>query len=178
MGKLLVTHVDMSLVQRCRSLLSKMFNLAEKWGLIPQNSSPVKFTSKYIESSKERYVSEAKIDLLSKQLTLEELERPYHIAAQSCHAARRRFVIKPIRGQAYAEWLHSLPGRRCLHRREGRILGEICGGGFNQSAQRDLLHEASAGSQRQVGQVYRCSRKGNFGNAGRTGNRRARKAMG
>ncbi len=81
MGKLLVTDVDISLVQRCRSLLSKMFNLAVEWGLIPQNSDPVKFTSKYIESSKERYLPEAQIDLLGKQITLEELERPHHIAA-------------------------------------------------------------------------------------------------
>jgi integrase len=66
---------------RCRSLLSKMFNLAEKWGMIAQNSNPVKHSPKYKENQKERYLTQKEMDALGQQLALEQTARPYHVAA-------------------------------------------------------------------------------------------------
>jgi integrase len=66
---------------RCRSLLSKMFNLAERWELMPQNSNPVSHSAKYKENQKERYLSKEEMDALGQQLSLEQAARPYHVAA-------------------------------------------------------------------------------------------------
>lgn len=43
---------------RCRALLSKMFNLAEQWQIIPLNSNPVRHSINYKENSLERYLSD------------------------------------------------------------------------------------------------------------------------
>ena len=40
---------------RCLALLSKMFNLAERWGVRPDNTNPVRHVGKYAESKKERF---------------------------------------------------------------------------------------------------------------------------
>lgn len=42
---------------RCLTLLSKMFNLAEDWGLRPQNSNPVRRIKRYREQRCERFLS-------------------------------------------------------------------------------------------------------------------------
>lgn len=46
---------------RCLSLLSKMFNLAELWGYRTQNSNPVRGISKFKENQKERFLTEAEL---------------------------------------------------------------------------------------------------------------------
>jgi integrase len=66
---------------RCRSLLSKMFSLAEKWGLIAQNTNPVRHTPKYKENTKERYLSKEEMDALGAKLNREQADKPYHVAA-------------------------------------------------------------------------------------------------
>jgi integrase len=48
---------------RCKSILSKAFSLAELWGYRPKNSNPCRGIQKYPEKKKERF------------LTAEELER-------------------------------------------------------------------------------------------------------
>ena len=69
---------------RCRSLLSKMFNLAEKWGERPQHSNPVKHASKFEEQPSERYLTSEEMSRLGEALTREEKSDPdavYWVAA-------------------------------------------------------------------------------------------------
>ena len=42
---------------RCLSLLSKMFNLAERWGVRPDGTNPVRHVERYREEKKERFLS-------------------------------------------------------------------------------------------------------------------------
>ena len=53
---------------RTVALLSKMFNLAEKWGLRPLNSNPCKHVTKYREQRKHRDLSELELARLAKTL--------------------------------------------------------------------------------------------------------------
>ena len=57
---------------RVRSTLSKMFNLAEKWGLRPNNSNPVQNIDKYPEKPRERFLSEEEVERLFHVLQEEE----------------------------------------------------------------------------------------------------------
>ena len=69
---------------RCLALLSKMFNLAELWGLRPDNSNPVRHVEKYPESRKERFLSAEEFDRLAKvleKLEMGDRENPFVIAA-------------------------------------------------------------------------------------------------
>ena len=53
---------------RCLALLSKMFNLAEKWGYRPDSSNPVRHVEKYPERKLERYLSDLELAALGKAL--------------------------------------------------------------------------------------------------------------
>jgi integrase len=53
---------------RILRILSKMFNLAEDWGLRPANSNPVKGITRYKEEGRERYLSNQEILCLGKAL--------------------------------------------------------------------------------------------------------------
>src|SRR5262245_20391539 len=69
---------------RCLALLSKMFNLAERWGVRPDNTNPVRHVGKYSESKKERYLSPDEFERLAKTLLEAEKEgseNPFAIAA-------------------------------------------------------------------------------------------------
>jgi integrase len=69
---------------RCLALLSKMFNLAERWSLRPRNSNPVRHVEKYQEGKKERYLSAVEFERLANVLSKrqrEETEGPYAVAA-------------------------------------------------------------------------------------------------
>lgn len=67
---------------RCLSLLSKMFNLAEEWELRPQNSNPVKGVTRFQERKIERFLSKAELASLGAALRAsEEIESPHAIAA-------------------------------------------------------------------------------------------------
>src|SRR5262249_33900185 len=46
---------------RCLSLLSKMFNLAEAWGLRPEHSNPVRHIDRYPERKMQRFLSFAEL---------------------------------------------------------------------------------------------------------------------
>ncbi len=56
---------------RCLALLSKIFNLAELWGLRPSASNPVRHVAKYPERKRERFLSE--VDLAVVADALDEL---------------------------------------------------------------------------------------------------------
>ena len=55
------------------AVLSKMFNLAEAWGLPPENSNPCRLVKRYPETGRERFLSEDELARLG--ATLDEAER-------------------------------------------------------------------------------------------------------
>ena len=55
---------------RCLTLLSKMFNLAELWGWRPEHSNPVRHIEKYKEVRRERYLSAEEFARLGDALAL------------------------------------------------------------------------------------------------------------
>ena len=69
---------------RCLSLLSKMFNLAEVWAWRPEGSNPVRHIEKYKEDRRERYLSADEFARLGDALTsalAENAETPFAVAA-------------------------------------------------------------------------------------------------
>ena len=69
---------------RALGVLSKIFNLAEEWGLRPDGSNPCRHVKKYKEEKRERYLSSNELSLLGKTLRKceeESIESPYVIAA-------------------------------------------------------------------------------------------------
>ena len=70
---------------RCLALLSKMFNLAEKWGLRPDGSNPTRHVDKFRERKIERYLSEA------------ELARLGAVLAEAEAAGENRYAIAAVR---------------------------------------------------------------------------------
>ena len=69
---------------RCLEILSKMFNLAELWGLRPDGSNPRKHIKKYREEKRERFLSAAELRRVGevlREMETEGLELPSAIAA-------------------------------------------------------------------------------------------------
>ncbi len=69
---------------RVLAVLSKMFNLAERWGLRPDGSNPVRHVDRFRERKRERFLSETELARLGKTLAEAEAagtERPPTIAA-------------------------------------------------------------------------------------------------
>jgi integrase len=69
---------------RTLGVLSKMFNLAEIWGLRPDGSNPCRHVPKYREHKRERYLSQVELQRLGNVLADAELngtETPHVIAA-------------------------------------------------------------------------------------------------
>lgn len=59
---------------RVLALLSKMFNLAEKWGLIPDGQNPCRHVERFKESSRERFLSKEELTTLAGVLNQQEVE--------------------------------------------------------------------------------------------------------
>jgi len=69
---------------RTLGVLSKMFNLAEVWGLRPDGSNPCRHVPKYREHKRERYLSQVELQRLGQVLAEAERdgsETPHMIAA-------------------------------------------------------------------------------------------------
>jgi integrase len=69
---------------RCLSLLSKMFNLAEQWNLRPQGTNPVHGITRYRERQMQRFLSEAELHRVGdalREADSAQLESPYALAA-------------------------------------------------------------------------------------------------
>lgn len=60
---------------RVLSLLSKMFNLAERWGMRPDGTNPCRHVEKYKENKRERYLSGDELTRLGEVLAAVERER-------------------------------------------------------------------------------------------------------
>jgi integrase len=66
---------------RTLALLSKMFNLAERWGLRPQGANPCRWIDRYPEKRRERFLSSAEIARLGAVLNEEEAKDPFIVLA-------------------------------------------------------------------------------------------------
>ena len=60
---------------RTVALLSKMMNLAEKWGIRPDNTNPCRHVERYREQKRQRFLSAAELAELGKVLAAVERER-------------------------------------------------------------------------------------------------------
>ena len=56
-------------------MLSKMFNLAEVWGLRPDGSNPCRHVKKYKEEKRERFLSDEEYKRLGEALRKAEVEK-------------------------------------------------------------------------------------------------------
>lgn len=65
---------------RVLAVLSKMFNLAERWGLRPDGSNPCRHVEKFAERKRERMLSPAELARLGDALTAHD-GSPYAVAA-------------------------------------------------------------------------------------------------
>ena len=79
---------------RTVALLSKMFNLAEKWGLRPDGSNPCRHVEKYPERKRRRFLSDEELARLG--ATLEAAEREA-VELPSIVAALRLLVLTGAR---------------------------------------------------------------------------------
>ncbi len=76
-----VAHLHHSMRQkpisanRCLALLSKMFNLAEKWDLRPDGTNPARHIERFRENRRERFLSNEELANLGKTLAEAETER-------------------------------------------------------------------------------------------------------
>jgi len=69
---------------RCMEIISKMFSLAEMWGLRPDGSNPRKHIKKYPEEKRERFLSAAELRRVGevlREMEEEGVELPAGIAA-------------------------------------------------------------------------------------------------
>lgn len=69
---------------RCLSLLSKMFNLAEQWGLRAQGTNPVRGITRYRERRMQRFLQASELQRLGeaiREVDHAQLESPYALAA-------------------------------------------------------------------------------------------------
>jgi integrase len=69
---------------RTIEVISKMFNLAEEWGLRPANSNPRRGLKKYPETKRERFLSDAELQRIGEvlaEMEAERVEMPSAIAA-------------------------------------------------------------------------------------------------
>lgn len=69
---------------RCLEIISKMFNLAEMWGLRPDGTNPRKHIKKYPEEKRERFLSPSELKRIGevfRDMEAETVELPSAIAA-------------------------------------------------------------------------------------------------
>jgi integrase len=79
---------------RCLEIISKMFSLAEMWGLRPDGSNPRKHIKKYAEEKRERFLSPAELKRVGEVLREMESEG---IELASAVAATRLLILTGCR---------------------------------------------------------------------------------
>ena len=65
-------------------MMSKMFNLAEVWGLRPDNTNPCRHVKKYKENKRERYLTQEETKRLGDTLRRMEQEDSESLPAIFC----------------------------------------------------------------------------------------------
>ena len=96
---------------RCLEVISKMFSLAEMWGLRPDGSNPRKHIKKYVEEKRERFLSPAELKRVGEVLREMESEG---IELPSAIAATRLLILTGCRLNEIMtlQWEHvDLPGK-------------------------------------------------------------------
>jgi integrase len=96
---------------RCLEIISKIFNLAEMWGLRPDGSNPRKHIKKYPEEKRERFLSPAELKRVGE--VLREMEEG-EIELPSAIAATRLLILTGCRlGEIMTlRWEHvDIPGK-------------------------------------------------------------------
>jgi len=98
---------------RCLEVMSKMFSLAEMWGLRPDGSNPRKHIKKYAEEKRERFLSPAELKRVGDVLREMEDEG---IELASAIAAARLLILTGCRlGEIMTlQWEHVDPAGRAL----------------------------------------------------------------
>ncbi len=69
---------------RCLEIISKMFNLAEMWGLRPDGTNPRRHIKKYPERKRERYLTPEETKRLGNTLKAMEIEETESLSAMHC----------------------------------------------------------------------------------------------
>ena len=96
---------------RCLEVISKMFSLAEMWGLRPDGSNPRKHIKKYVEEKRERFLSPTELKRVGEVLREMESEG---IELPSAIAATRLLILTGCRLNEIMtlQWEHvDLPGK-------------------------------------------------------------------
>jgi integrase len=96
---------------RCLEVISKMFSLAEMWGLRPDGSNPRKHIKKYAEEKRERFLSPVELKRVGEVLREMESEG---IELPSAIAATRLLILTGCRLNEIMtlQWEHvDLPGK-------------------------------------------------------------------
>jgi integrase len=98
---------------RTLALLSKMFNLAERWGLRPDGTNPCRHVERYRERKLERFLSDEELARLGKALERAEREG---LASGSAVAAIRLLLFTGCRSSEILglRWEHVDQQRRLL----------------------------------------------------------------
>jgi len=104
---------------RVLAVVSRMFNLAERWGLRPGGSNPVRHVDRFAERKRERFLSEAELARLGKALA--DAEQAQTETAATI-AAIRLLVFTGCRlGEILRlRWAEVDFERRCLHLAESK----------------------------------------------------------
>lgn len=97
---------------RCRALLSKMFNLAEQWRIVPQHSNPVKHAIKFQENANERFLTDEETANLGEALDQFAENGTYSI--HLLNAIRVLMLTGARLGEVqYMKWQYIDQVRRC-----------------------------------------------------------------
>ena len=90
-------HKTPTMANRVVDLLSRLFNMAEAWGVAPDGGNPCRFVQKYKERSRERFLSEDEFGRLGR--VLDELEAEGKVAANAVAAIRLLMLTGCRRGE-------------------------------------------------------------------------------
>ena len=74
-------HETPTMANKVLDMLSRLFVMAEAWGIAPEGGNPCRFVRKYKEESRERFLSEAEFRRLGRVLDAVEAEGKVHPSA-------------------------------------------------------------------------------------------------
>ena len=90
-------HETPSMANRVVDMLSRLFNVAEAWGLAPEGGNPCRFVQKYKERSCERFLSEEEFRRLGR--VLDDAEAEGKVSASAVAAIRLLMLTGCRRGE-------------------------------------------------------------------------------
>ena len=90
-------HKTPSMANRVIDMLSRLFNMAEAWGVAPEGGNPCRFVKKYKERSCERFLSEEEFRRLGR--VLDEVQAEGKVSASAVAAIRLLMLTGCRRGE-------------------------------------------------------------------------------